>query len=302
MVKWLIGKLESSDMPFDIKDIVTIILDGACISWFPLIHAKYPHIVCQWCCAHSLNLLMQCLGELDGIYQLILEAKEVIKFFRNRGLPRHLIRKSAGKIPIMWVQTRFGTTFISMERLGELRLELAAIVVSDKWTFYTMKQDKQGKAKCAEVRALVLSETFWAKIDKTMELLEPVFAALRRFDGNCATAGIQFEMMAVLIAKLKAWDQIAFDPLSDGRIAFDKTKCSLKGLDTTTVDGKKHAVKKFARGRNAEEMGVLRWEKMSPDDSRGGQFTQAACALNPFYLMYVPSLSLSLVQVFSLFI
>ena len=293
MVAWLLTLLESGDMPFNIEDIVTIVLDGAapCLSWFAPIHEKYPHIVCQWCCAHSINLLMQCLGELDGIYQLILEAKEVIKFFRNRGLPRHLIRESAGKIPIMWVVTRFGTTFISMERLGELRSQLAAIVVSTHWAIYVAKQDKDGKAKCAQVRALVLSGNFWAKIDKTMILLEPVFATLRRFDGNDATAGIQFEIMAVLIARLVAWDAIAFDPLPDGRIAFEKSKCSLKGLSTKTVDGKVHPVKQFAKDKSAAEMGSARWDLMSPDGSRRGAFTQAAYAMNPYYLMCVPSLS-----------
>jgi len=297
MAKWFLCELEKPDAPFKISDLVTCVLDGGCRSWFTLIEEKYPKLICQWCGAHSVNLLMQALGELDGIAELIDECKEVIKFFRNRSLMRFLVRRDAGKIPIMWVQTRFGTTFISMERLGELRVEVAKIVVSEEWTHYYSKQGKDSRDKCDIVRVLVLSPSFWAKIDKTTELLVPVFGVLRRFDGDDATLGIIYHQMAKLKGLLRSWEATKFDPVK-GIAAFDSTGGhTLIGKSGTTATGRDKAA---SAGKNAEDMLDFRWLEMAPSDTARGQLQEAAYALNPWYLMYVDcgesprSLSLSL--------
>ena len=283
MAKWVLDKLESEDFPFEIDDIVTIVLDGACRSWFPIIEAKYPHIVCQWCAAHSLNLLCQMIAELDGFDDLIADAKKVVTFMRNRTYARHLCRTHAGKIPTAWAASRFGTIFIVMERLSQMQHDLAGVVASAEFAAYTAAQQRDGRDLCNEVKGLINSDQFWAKIAKMNELVEPLFALLRRLDADHATVGCVYQRMLELNIHFREWEATKWNAIS-GHVAFKKGECTLVGA----AGGRVSAV-----GKSVADMAYDRWCDMASDyrlkggDTRsygGGRLHSTAHCLNPFYL------------------
>mmetsp|Transcript_60633 Transcript_60633/g.161902 ORF Transcript_60633/g.161902 Transcript_60633/m.161902 type:complete len:175 (-) Transcript_60633:30-554(-) len=52
---------------FGAVNVVQVIMDGdgANRAAWPMIEAEYPHIVCSWCAAHVLDLLLADIGKLD---------------------------------------------------------------------------------------------------------------------------------------------------------------------------------------------------------------------------------------------
>ena len=57
--------------------------DGASVmrgAW-EIIIKKYPHIVCCWCGAHVINLLMEDIGKLEFFASATIEAKQVVKSY-----------------------------------------------------------------------------------------------------------------------------------------------------------------------------------------------------------------------------
>jgi hypothetical protein len=47
------------------ENVAVLIMDGACRSAFPLINAKYPHVICLICCAHGLDLTLEDFAKPD---------------------------------------------------------------------------------------------------------------------------------------------------------------------------------------------------------------------------------------------
>ena len=98
---FILRTVRDKDFPLPIKDLVTIVMDGACRTSFPLIEEafkqdeKLPNVVCQWCSTHSLNLMMKAIADIDGIATLIDQVCEYITFVRSHDKPRALARKFA---------------------------------------------------------------------------------------------------------------------------------------------------------------------------------------------------------------
>mmetsp|Transcript_60628 Transcript_60628/g.161885 ORF Transcript_60628/g.161885 Transcript_60628/m.161885 type:complete len:146 (-) Transcript_60628:296-733(-) len=91
---------------FRAVNVVQVIMDGdgANRAAWPMIEAEYPHIVCSWCAAHVLDLLLADIGKLDIFLAGETPWKQlelgVVSTAHWYAMPRTLIRggPSSGKL------------------------------------------------------------------------------------------------------------------------------------------------------------------------------------------------------------
>lgn len=293
--KWLLDFImevvTSPDFPLDVEDLVTIVMDGACRTAFPLIEDAFkdredlPNVVCQWCSCHTWNLLLKAIVDIDGIDSLIEECKEYITFVRSHDKPRSMLRKTAGKGLIRWADTRFGTLFLCMDRILDVMPSLRMMVVSDEWDAYYRScsggsADMRGKAQAFVT--LTLDPTFANRIQKVLELVEPIFVALRICDSDAPTLGIVYQLFLETQVAVEAWEETKFEPVKDGPAgtAFERGKCTL-------LSSKNHEDTGKGTGDDwtAASILVFRWTKMH-HASRTGLIHAAGRMLNPAFRDY----------------
>ena len=288
--KVLMEAAKDPDIPCDPKDLITIILDGACATSFEEVEkaffadASTGNVVCQWCSTHSLQLLLKAVGNIDGIKQLIVEARKVITFIRDHGKPTEILDTfSKGKGVIKWGDTRFGTIFLAQERLVEIETELLQMIHCDEWNAYaggTNIKKVATREKAYEMVQILEDPTFFRRMKKVMQLVEPIFAILRKTDSNMPTVGVITQYMLDAKAVTNAWEKEKFDEI-DGGVAFTKTG---PNKVTLLADGSAEDSK---AGATASDQLEFRWAKMyNAGKGRGGHLHSAARAVNPCFREY----------------
>ena len=259
LVSWFVAE----DFPLDPMDLLILIMDGGERSSFDLIektfgeHPKLPNIMCVWCAAHGFNLLLKAFGNIDGIDDLIEDAKFVINFVRNHGMPRSILRELHHLSLLVWCITRFGTIFICMERLIKLENALRKLVIDEKWDVFFGKQYGEAKEKAIRFRSKVEDRSFFAKLKKTTELTEPVYAHLRICDADVYnTIGAVYDFWLKITGHVTKWERGKFSKV-DGVVAFLARECSLVGNQKNEDTGKK-----AGHGFTTSEMVSFRWNKL----------------------------------------
>ena len=283
---FVITAVKSPEFPVPVKHLVTFVMDGACRTSFPLIEAAFkddkdlPNVVCQWCSCHSFNLLLKALADINGIDQVIEESKELITFVRSHDKPRSMLReRSPRKQLVKWVDTRFGTIFLCLQRLHDVRNSLRAMVSEEGWSTYASSlKDKAVKTAAQKFVNYALDPTFWNRIKKVLDLVEPIFAALRICDSDAPTVGVVYELFLTVQQSVIEWEGTKFQPVEGGDgdgAAFNKEKHSLLSL-------KNHADTGSGEDKDftAADMVVYRWNKMHRT-SRTGLIHAAGRLLNP---------------------
>ena len=97
---------------------------------------RYPTIFVVLCGAHSLDLLLEDFYKRspgDWVKETVDALMSVVKFVKNQHKPLALFRELSKLELLKPGDTRFGSNFISMERLLKVRSELEALVVHKGW-------------------------------------------------------------------------------------------------------------------------------------------------------------------------
>ena len=47
------------------ENIVQVIMDGVKKACWPITNAEFPHIICAWCTAHVMDLLLEDIGKME---------------------------------------------------------------------------------------------------------------------------------------------------------------------------------------------------------------------------------------------
>jgi len=87
-------------------NVVCIVTDGASVmkaAW-TIIEQEFPHIVCVWCAAHVLDLLLEDIGKMAFFTPELLLAKDAVKFINNHQWTRKqfLSKRSVFVLPLFF--------------------------------------------------------------------------------------------------------------------------------------------------------------------------------------------------------
>ncbi|CAI6007566.1 unnamed protein product [Closterium sp. NIES-65] len=120
------------------ENVVALCMDGASnyAAATREIVKEWPHIEIVPCATHVLDLFMEDIGKMDWAKKLVERAGELITFLRNHHWTRAYLR--AGELhgekvlqALRPAGTRFGTQYLAVSRLCELRPHLCSMVSHD---------------------------------------------------------------------------------------------------------------------------------------------------------------------------
>ncbi|CAI5490134.1 unnamed protein product [Closterium sp. Naga37s-1] len=167
------------------ENVVAVCTDGGSnyASAAKKIASTWPHIEHVPCATHVLDLMMEDMGKMGWAKGLVEKRGEMITFVRNHHFTRAYMKKVGGKQVLKPAGTRFGTQYIAMARLCEVRSGLAAMVLSDEWKVWAAA-DKDRKTAAEKFRAAVMDEEWWGVAEFFTSLMAVPFKAMRATDSS----------------------------------------------------------------------------------------------------------------------
>ncbi|CAI6001306.1 unnamed protein product [Closterium sp. NIES-65] len=150
---------------------------------------------------HVLDLFMEDVGKMTWAKKVVDTAGEISSFVRNHHWTKKYLRTPApvGAKMLQALKpagTRFGTQYIVVSRLCELRQSRAQMVVSDVWKGWAVGDRKKSVDKFA---AQVLDDAWWRTTEFFCKLMKLPFMAMRKTDGDAkGMMGRMYDVMLQL--------------------------------------------------------------------------------------------------------
>jgi len=163
--------------------VVPIVTDNASnnMGAKALLSLKRPNIFWTSCATHTVNLMLQGIGNLPKFKKTIDLAKSFTIFvyghhrtlacLRSFTLKREIIRPGV---------TRFATAYLTLQSMMEKKDCLRKMVVDSKW--YDLPDVKSKKGK--DATATVLNINFWRDVSLCLKVFEPLVKVLHLVDGD----------------------------------------------------------------------------------------------------------------------
>ncbi|CAI5939523.1 unnamed protein product [Closterium sp. NIES-65] len=147
---------------------------------------EYPHIEHIPCATHVLDLLMEDIGKKGWAKDIVTRGDTLISFVRNhhftRGYMRSpLVNGGKGKQVLKPAGTRFGTNYIAINRLCEVRAGLTQMVLSDEWAEWTAAADRAG---ADTFKDNILDAAWWTRAEFFAKLMRLPFVVMRKTDSD----------------------------------------------------------------------------------------------------------------------
>ncbi|CAI7833803.1 unnamed protein product [Closterium sp. NIES-53] len=123
---------------------------------------------------------------MDWASNLVSRGNEIITFTRSHHFTRGYLRSpmvngGKGKQVLKPAGTRFGTQFIAISRLCEVRLALVQMVLSEEWEVWAVGT----RSKSATTfREHIMDETWWKTAEFFTKLMAKPFAVMRATDAT----------------------------------------------------------------------------------------------------------------------
>ena len=151
-----------------------------------LLEAEFPRIVWTPCASHCLDLLMEDIGRLPWIAEVVREALSIVTFFTNKHKVLSMFREHSKLELKKPSSTRFAYIWILLERLYDVRSSLRQTVVSTMWNVWDESDTQEAK----DMQRKCLKEEFWMQVRSIVVVTTPIYRTLRMTDMEGATLGL----------------------------------------------------------------------------------------------------------------
>ncbi|CAD6337167.1 unnamed protein product [Miscanthus lutarioriparius] len=146
-----------------------------------LLAEKRPNIFWTSCATHTINLMLQGIGNMPRFKKVIDQAKAFTIFVYGHTRTLECLRHfTKGKEIIRPGVTWFASAFLTLNSMLEKKDQLRKMVVHSRWD--TLKDVKSKKGK--DATATILSPTFWKDVKLCLSVFEPLVKVLRLVDGD----------------------------------------------------------------------------------------------------------------------
>ncbi|CAN6678154.1 unnamed protein product [Malus baccata var. baccata] len=165
------------------QNVIQVVTDNASNNMAVANMMKKKRLNMFWtsCATHTLNLMLQGIGNLPSFKGVIDKAKAFTIFIYAHHKTLALMRKHIKKRDIIRPEvTRFATSFLTLQSLMDKKKDLKVMVASDEWE--QCKHVKTTKGKTAY--ATVVNTHFWSGVSLCLKVFEPLFKLLRIVDGD----------------------------------------------------------------------------------------------------------------------
>ncbi len=175
------------------ENVVQVVTDNAsnCAGMGRLLETEFPRIVWTPCASHCIDLMLEDMGQLDWMKEIMKEASSIVSFFTGKHKVLSMFREYSPKELKKPAATRFAYTWLLLERLYDVRSPLRQTVVSTMWNEW----DEAGSIEAKEMQRKCLSEEFWNRVKAVVIALTPYYRVLRMTDMEGATLGLLIHFM-----------------------------------------------------------------------------------------------------------
>jgi len=164
-------------------DVVQVVTDNASnnMGAKKLLLEKRPNIFWTSCATHTINLMLQGIGNMPRFKKVIDQAKALTIFVYGHTRTLECLRHfTEGREIIRPGVTRFASAFLTLNNILEKKDQLRKMVVHNRWD--TLKDVKSKKGK--DATETILSPTFWKDVKLCLSVFEPLVKVLRLVDGD----------------------------------------------------------------------------------------------------------------------
>ncbi|CAN1774032.1 hypothetical protein LINPERHAP1_LOCUS12776 [Linum perenne] len=187
------GIAHTSDVIFDLVDsaieevgaehVVQVVTDNASnnMGAKTLLLEKRPNIFWSSCATHTINLMLQGIGNLPRFKKVLDQAKNFTIFIYSHHRTLECMRSFTKKREIIRPGvTRFASQYLTLHSMMEKKGDLRKMAVDKKWDDLKDVHTKKGK----DATATMLSVTFWNGVNLCLKVFEPLVRVLRLVDGD----------------------------------------------------------------------------------------------------------------------
>lgn len=144
-----------------------------------LLMEKYKTFFCSTCGAHCIDLVLEEIGKMDDVKEVLVKAKRITQFIYNNAWLLNLIRKKTGRRDIVQLAaTRFASIFLSLQNIVSLKDQLHQIFTGATWMQSTFSKQRAG----LEVSEIIVNEHFWSLCDLSVKVTKPLLSVLHLLD------------------------------------------------------------------------------------------------------------------------
>ena len=115
------------------EDVDFVVMDGACSGAIALLEGMHPHLSGVVCATHSLDLLLEDIGQMDFAADTLAAARDAVHFINKHQRTRALFATHSDVKLLAPSMTRFGCHLMMLQRLVRCEDALRALVSSNQW-------------------------------------------------------------------------------------------------------------------------------------------------------------------------
>jgi Protein of unknown function (DUF 659) len=188
--QYIFSQVKAALQKIGAQHCVQVTMDNAanCTSAGRLLESEFPHVTFTGCVAHSLDLALESIGKLEWVADYVTAGRNLTLFITRHQAPQAIFRTKSTKQLVKPADTRFGTQFMMLLRLYDLRKALQQTFVDPAWTAY-IEDHPQHEDFHTQMFANVMNAAWWTRMDAILSVLKPIFVLLRLVDGNSPCTG-----------------------------------------------------------------------------------------------------------------
>jgi hypothetical protein len=158
-----------------------------------LLMEKYRTFFCTTCGVHCIDLMLEDIGKMDVIKEVLAKAKQVTQFIYNNAWVLILMRKkTSGRDIIQLATTRFASIFLTLQNMLSLKSHLHRMFTGSAWMHSTFSKERAG----LEVAEVIVDPLFWSMCDQTLKVTKPLLSVLQLMDcGEKPSVGYIYDAM-----------------------------------------------------------------------------------------------------------
>jgi hypothetical protein len=165
-----------------LDDVLQVVTDNASnnMGANKLLLEKRPQIFWTSCATHTINLMLQGIGNMPWFKKVIDRAKAFTIFVYGHTRTLTLRYFTEGREIIRPGVTRFASAFLTLNSMQEKKDQLRKLVVHSRWD--TLKDVKSKKGK--DATTIIFNPAFWKDVKLTLSVFEPLVKVLCLVDGD----------------------------------------------------------------------------------------------------------------------
>ncbi|CAN1801574.1 hypothetical protein LINPERHAP1_LOCUS23021 [Linum perenne] len=165
------------------EHVVQVVTDNASnnMGAKALLLEKRPNIFWSSCATHTINLMLQGIGNLPKFKKVIDQTKAFTIFIYGHHRTLECMRSFTKKREIIRPGvTRFASQYLTLQSMMEKKDSLRRMVVDAKWDGLKDVHTKKGK----DATATILNVTYWKAVNLCLKVFETLVIVLRLVDGD----------------------------------------------------------------------------------------------------------------------